>query len=259
MSDSEDSFADNGLFDEPEDFRKPPAQPTVAVFERNSQYVNPGEPTHITTHLVGLSPLWGHLLWNAGKATTDYLDKHRAELVTGKTVLELGAGAGLPSLVASLSAKHVVATDYPDPDLIANLELNRTKSGLPADAQARISIEGYIWGNDVSSLLTSDPAQNGEKFDLLILSDLVFNHTEHTKLLNTCELALKRDTGRVLVVFSPHRPKLFDVDMSFFTRAQEEFGYKILDKFELDYTPMFVEDEDTKELRGKVFGFLLSK
>ena len=45
----------------------------------------------------------------------------------GKTVLELGAGGGLPSLVCALSgAAQVVVTDYPDADLIENLRYNVT-------------------------------------------------------------------------------------------------------------------------------------
>jgi nicotinamide N-methyltransferase len=47
--------------------------------------------------------------------------------VQGKTVLELGAGGGLPSLVCALSgAVQVVVTDYPDADLIENLRYNVT-------------------------------------------------------------------------------------------------------------------------------------
>jgi nicotinamide N-methyltransferase len=45
--------------------------------------------------------------------------------VEGKTVLELGAGGGLPSLVCALNgAAQVVVTDYPDADLIENLRYN---------------------------------------------------------------------------------------------------------------------------------------
>ena len=42
-----------------------------------------------------------------------------------KTVLELGAGAGLPSLVCALNgASQTVVTDYPDPELVENLQYN---------------------------------------------------------------------------------------------------------------------------------------
>lgn len=260
----DESYVDTAaLFQEPTDFYTPPCPPTTATFHRSPHHVLPGEPAVLTTHLVGSSPLWGHLLYNAGKATTDYIDRHRATLVTGRTVLELGAGAGLPSLVAALTAKHVVVTDYPDPELLANLEVNRRKAGLPVQAQNRISVRGYIWGADVAPLLACIQQQGREplaKFDLVVLSDVVFNHTEHHKLLTSCDLALTSDGGgRVLVVFSPHRPQLLDKDLSFFALAQQQFRYKIVDRFELDYEPMFDEDAETRALRGKVFGFLLAK
>jgi nicotinamide N-methyltransferase len=51
--------------------------------------------------------------------------------VKGKTVLELGAGGGLPSLVCAINgASQVVVTDYPDAELIENLRYNITHCGL---------------------------------------------------------------------------------------------------------------------------------
>jgi len=41
------------------------------------------------------------MLWNAGRVVSTYLEAHPG-LVLGKRVLELGAGAGLPSLVCAL-------------------------------------------------------------------------------------------------------------------------------------------------------------
>jgi EEF1A N-terminal glycine/lysine methyltransferase len=55
----------------------------------------------------------------------EYLERNCHELVSGKNILELGAGAGLPSLVCSLKgASTVIVSDYPDPDLVENLEYN---------------------------------------------------------------------------------------------------------------------------------------
>jgi nicotinamide N-methyltransferase len=50
-----------------------------------------------------------------------------------KSILELGAGAGLPSLVAAINgARNVVVTDYPDADLVENLRYNVEHcEGLP--------------------------------------------------------------------------------------------------------------------------------
>jgi nicotinamide N-methyltransferase len=64
-----------------------------------------------------------------------YLEEHATEVLTGRTVLELGAGGGLPSLVCALNgAAQVVVTDYPDADLIENLRYNITHCGLPPSA-----------------------------------------------------------------------------------------------------------------------------
>lgn len=46
-------------------------------------------------------------------------------LVRGKSILELGAGAGLPGIVAALDgAQRVVITDYPDQSLVDNITWN---------------------------------------------------------------------------------------------------------------------------------------
>lgn len=43
---------------------------------------------------------------------TDYLQEHAAELVVGKNVLELGAGAGLPGIVCGRLGAERVRLDY---------------------------------------------------------------------------------------------------------------------------------------------------
>lgn len=55
-------------------------------------------------------------------------------------MLELGAGAGLASLVAAiLGAQKVVVTDYPDRDLISNIEHNIASCPLIPDHASIIS------------------------------------------------------------------------------------------------------------------------
>ena len=69
-------------------------------------------------------------------------------------MLELGAGAGLPSLVAAiLGARKVVVTDYPDPDLIVNLEHNVASCPLLPDLKSIISVQAsMIFFSAVGSL-----------------------------------------------------------------------------------------------------------
>lgn len=116
MSDS-DSDIGGGLFTEPPDFYKPEKPPTFVEFSlKTSQKIN--------LRLVGHNPLWGHHLWNSGRVLAQYFQEH-PNFVADKDVLELGAGAGLPGIVAGhLAARRVVITDYPDEDLVANLKWN---------------------------------------------------------------------------------------------------------------------------------------
>ena len=247
-SDSENDVIDTNLFEEPDDFRPDYPREHFVTYER--PFVSPqsrSQQREIELRLVGSSPLWGHLLWNAGKYTAQYLDSH-VDLVLGKTVLELGAAAALPSVVAGLiGAKNVVATDYPDADLISNIEWNCKKL-------SNVCVEGYIWGNDFKPLLDFN---SGEKFDLLLLSDLVFNHSEHDKLLRTVKGLLK-GTGKALVVFSPHRPKLLNEDLRFFEKAESEYELDV-EKIEVvNWQPMFAEDPGSPEVRSRIYSFFLT-
>lgn len=192
--------------------------------------------------------------------TSKYLEDHAEPLVNDKTVLELGAGAGLPSLICALhNAKQVLVTDYPDADLIANLEhnINANRHLLPNPAQPNITAAGYLWGAPPDKLLTSlpDPTKG---FDLLILADILFNHSQHGALLSTVQQTLSHSAdAQALVFFTPYRPWLYEKDMAFFDLAREG-GFlveKVLEEF-MD-TVMFPEDPGDEKLRRTVFGYAL--
>lgn len=259
-SDPEDSTA--GLFEDPPDFYPPSPKPTFATHSLLTG-------TELSLRLVGHNPLWGHHLWNAGRIISHYLEKN-PDIVRGKTVLELGAGAGLPSLVSSiLRAKKVVVTDYPDVDLIQNLQYNIDNCSLLENGEEKIVSEGYLWGADPESLLKHIPEEISPKptlkgFDILILADLLFNHSEHQKLVKTISLTLKtssptQEEPKALVFFTPYRPWLFEKDMAFFDICRAE-GYiveKILE--EKMEKVMFEEDRGDEELRRTVFGFVVRR
>lgn len=189
--------------------------------------------------------------------------------MANRTVLELGAGAGLPSLVSAiLGAKKVVVTDYPDPDLVTNLWQNIDTCALLADGQKegggkRIVAEGYCWGADVGALTAHLPrgaALPPSGFDVLILADLLFNHSEHVKLVSTLKatLAETRDS-KALVFFTPYRPWLYDKDMAFFELAKEA-GFQVEKILEEKMEKvMFDKDPGDEELRRTVFGYELTR
>jgi nicotinamide N-methyltransferase len=255
------------LFDEPQDFYPPSPKPTT----ENHTLLSGRK---LSLRLVGHNPLWGHHLWNAGRVISTYLES-QASLIKGKTVLELGAGAGLPSLVcAILGAKTVVVTDFPDPDLIENIRYNieycqaATMVGGPIDIQKVTTAEGYLWGADPAPLLAHiTPANNAHSvtvetssgFDILILADLLFNHSEHAKLIATVQQTLSHSpSSKAFVFFTPYRPWLLEKDLAFFDLALEA-GLnvnKVLE--EMVEKVMFEKDRGDEKIRRTVFGYVLT-
>ncbi|CAR25252.1 Protein N-terminal and lysine N-methyltransferase EFM7 [Lachancea thermotolerans] len=264
MSDTE-SFIQGDIFAEPEGYFQAEPEAHFAEYVREQvPSASKSQKKEVRLRLVGSSPLWGHLLWNAGIYTANHLDKF-PDLVKDRCVLELGAAGALPSVVAGMiGAKKCVVTDYPDADLLQNIQYNVDHEvfdgeALPSDgagaSERNVVVEGYIWGNDYAPLVSHLPCGT-TKFDLVILSDLVFNHTEHLKLLQTTKDLLAQD-GKALVVFSPHRPWLLNDDLQFFETAKD-FAL-VPEKIEMvNWKPMFEEDEETSEIRSRVYAYYLT-
>jgi nicotinamide N-methyltransferase len=134
----------------------------------------------------------------------------------------------------------VVCTDYPDEPLIAKLRENMDKNA------PEVEVKGYIWGQSISPLIP--PGETG--FDVLILCDLVFNHSEHASLLKTCQEALNQD-GVVYCVFTHHRPKYVDRDLNFLNLC-EQAGFELTRHESHRLGPMFEVDFGDVEVRSMV-------
>lgn len=159
-------------------------------------------------------------------------------------------------MAATLGARKVVVTDYPDAELIENLAHNITAcSSLPQPASTVVVAEGYIWGSSPTKLLAHLPSPN-HGFDLLLLADLLFNHSCHDALVSTILHTLARTSdARALVFFTPYRPWLLEKDMAFFNvcRDQGLVVGKVME--EVMEKVMFEEDEGDELLRRTVFGY----
>lgn len=241
------------IFEEPQDFRPEPPKGTLATYSTLTTN------TDLQINLIGSSPLYGHILTHACLFLAKHLEMNAAELVKGKTVLEVGAGGGLPSvLCAHLGAAYVMCTDYPDPELVSNLRRNVQENGVESNCTSA----GFIWGNDTGEIVDTLSAHTEPKrttFDVIILSDVIFNHKEHPQLLKTCRDLVTPKTGKILVTFTPHRPKLFEEDMRFFDTARD-FGF-VPSFVEMEHwSPLFKNDHDesTRELRSRVYFYVLT-
>ena len=97
-------------------------------------------------------------------------------------------------------------------------------------------------------------------FQTLILADLLFNHSEHQKLVQTVDHALARSaTACALVFFTPYRPWLLEKDLAFFDAARAA-GLQVEQIYERQMEKvMFDEDPGDENLRRTVFGYKLTR
>lgn len=151
-------------------------------------------------------------------------------------------------------------TDYPDPDLIENLDHNIQTHRELLPPLLNIYAEGFLWGESVAPLLAHIPQSDSGPvgFDVLVLADLLFNHSEHKKLLSSVRSALKKTAdAHALVFFTPYRPWLLDKDLAFFDLARED-GFVVEKLFEhVMEKVMFEEDRGDEKLRRTVFCYRL--
>ena len=174
----------------------------------------------------------GDLLWNAGRTSSTHIETRARELVEGKDVLEIGAAAGVPSIVSAVKgARTVVMTDYDDPDLVDNMRWNATNAAPLIPTPDCLHVEGYKWGSPVDKLLSHLPS-GSTGFDLLIMADVVYSHREHGNLIKTMQQTLKKTPdSAALVIFTPYQPWLLPKTEQFFPLA-EQSGFQVTKIFE---------------------------
>lgn len=188
------------------------------------------------------------MLWNAGRVSAEYLERNAERLVTGKDVLEIGAAAGVPSIIAAIKgARTVVMTDYPDPDLVENMRQNAVAAASLIPANSHLHVAGYKWGADTDEIMSFLPTDGGgdgtRVFDTLIMADVVYSHREHPNLIATMQRTLKKSADAVaLVIFTPYQPWLLSKTEKFFPLA-EESGFTGTKVFEQIVDKVLFEDD----------------
>ena len=168
--------------------------------------------------------LFAHFVWNAALVLASLVD-HGCVAVRGRRVVELGAGTGVPSLVAALQgAEDVVATDYPAPAFLDNLAANVARNIADPAVRARVHVCGHAWGTDVADLLARG-ARPG-RFDTVLLADVLWLELPHADLLRSCRALVKprAEGGRIYLAFSKHTGGA--VTDSFFARAAAD-GFRV--------------------------------
>jgi nicotinamide N-methyltransferase len=207
--------------------------------------------------------------------------KLEAPIVQGKCVMELGAGGALPSMSCIfMGARRVLSTDFPEKQLLENME--KTFMDNLGEEQykkllqnGQIEIRGHLWGNleelkqrrdclydNMGRFLqkidtdeskgSSTSTTETEKFDIIILSDLIFNTSAHGKMMASVRNCSIPEHTEIYLTYSHHRPHKKDQELEVFKVASSlDIDFELL--FIQKYPPMFPDDPYPLEEREKVW------
>lgn len=145
---------------------------------------------------------YGLLLWPSAIALAERLAAEPS-LVLGKRVLELGAGPGLPGLVAQSLGARVTQTDYQDTAL-ALARTNAARNGVSG-----IEYQTLDWRSPPPLL----------PFDVVLASDVLYERRLHDALSELFPAVLA--PGGILLLTDPMRP----ASLPFLDRLETE-GWK---------------------------------
>lgn len=110
----------------------------------------------------------------------------------GQRVAELGAGAGLPSVMASRKGAEVVCTDWSVEEVLQAIRHNMGGKG---------AVVGHEWGTDVQPIL--DALGGPKRFDAVMLADTLWVTDAHQQLLDSIT-ALLKPSGTAYVAAGLH-------------------------------------------------------
>uniref|UniRef100_A0A6Q2WTM4 Methyltransferase like 21C n=1 Tax=Esox lucius TaxID=8010 RepID=A0A6Q2WTM4_ESOLU len=166
---------------------------------------------------------YGALVWPGAVALSQFLENncHQVNLLD-KAVLEIGAGTGLLSIVASLLGAWVTATDLPEilPNLTFNLSRNSRRRCRYAPQVAALT-----WGQN----LERDFPCTSYRYDYVLAADVVYHHDYMDELLATMCHFCRPGSGTTLLWANKMR---FQSDLSFTERFQSCFKTTLLAEFD---------------------------
>lgn len=156
---------------------------------------------------------YGVVLWPAAIALAHEL---ASRTLAGKTLLELGAGTGLPGIVAASSGAKVVSTDRQEVALYIS-KLNAERNGVSSSVELR-EADWAAW-------------TDRDTYDVIVGSDIIYADSMHPHLRRIFETNLT--PGGTVLLSDPFRKDSFA-----FLESLEASGWKVtFDKWTVGVKP----------------------
>uniref|UniRef100_A0A3Q3D490 Methyltransferase 21C, AARS1 lysine n=1 Tax=Hippocampus comes TaxID=109280 RepID=A0A3Q3D490_HIPCM len=161
------------------------------------------------------------MIWPGALALSQYLDSHRSQLnLMDKAVLEIGAGTGLLSIVASLLGAWVTATDLPD--VLGNLTFNVSKN-TRGRCRHTPQVAPLSWGYDLERTYPTAIY----RYDYILAADVVYHHDFLDELLATLKHFCQ--PGTTLLLANKIR---LESDQTFLDKFKRVFNTRLLEEDE---------------------------
>ena len=140
----------------------------------------------------------GHVAWQAMPVLCEFILSSRGrQLLTSSRVLELGAGIGVPALLAGRVCRELIITDSNDAvveRLRRNVELNVGEMNCSGDA---VRVENVSWGADLF------PNNLARSVDVVIGSDVIYSASSAKSFLETAKAAMAQPGGIIVLAYIP--------------------------------------------------------
>lgn len=205
------------------------------------------------------SSVWASSVFLADHLDDLHLDQHlqtvRRRGQDRLRILELGAGAGLPSIVIArcFVGADVTVSDYPDPQLIRGLQANVDAN----DVAERCRVVPYAWGSSPSVFSRHDPVVGVEDcaMDVIIAADTLWKSEMHSPFLQSLQLLLRRTSdARIYLIAGLHTGRY---TLQSFIDSVEGYGFELDETVEREVSGCCqrawnvdrAEGEDDKERR----------
>ncbi|XP_023855333.1 protein-lysine methyltransferase METTL21C-like isoform X1 [Salvelinus sp. IW2-2015] len=152
-------------------------------------------------------------------ALSQFLENNRQQVnFLDKAVLEIGAGTGLLSIVASLLGAWVTATDLPE--ILPNLTFNLSRNSK-GRCRYTPQVTALTWGHD----LEKDFPSTSCHYDYVLAADVVYHHNYLEELLATMHHFCKPGSGTTLMWANKVR---FQSDLKFTERFKSCFDTTLM-------------------------------
>ena len=161
----------------------------------------------------------GGILWKASLVLLNYIEKKALDTVKGKRVLELGSGAGHLAIALYRLGAQITCTERKFNGnydrLVAAVESERSN----AVEGASITACELEWGADSfkNSPLSTQPFD----FDVIIMSELIYEPDSHDLLVETLQKVCKSDT----LIYSIFCDRPFS--FMFFVKLHDAGGFNV--------------------------------